>query len=98
MKPVTLLSVDEATENGKMDIWDAFRKALSLSRSLLVLLIGFQDSTFKDLLEDYLASTDDCKIHTLEDLIKFNKEHAEQELPSSESYYCRRSIIRLMLF
>ncbi|RYP68289.1 hypothetical protein DL771_006791 [Monosporascus sp. 5C6A] len=41
------------------------------------------DSTFKTLLEDYLASVDDSKVRTLEDIIKFNEEHAEQELPSS---------------
>jgi amidase len=37
--------------------------------------------TFKGLLEDYLASVDDCKISTLQDLINFNEEHADEELP-----------------
>jgi hypothetical protein len=36
-------------------------------------------------LKDYLASVDDAKIHTLEDLIAFNKEHAEEELGASKS-------------
>ncbi|WVO13615.1 hypothetical protein L204_101236 [Cryptococcus depauperatus] len=67
VKPVTLISVDEATENGEKDIGNAFCY------------------TFKGLLENYLASIDDCKIHTLADLIDFNKEHAEQELPPSAS-------------
>jgi len=44
-----------------------------------------QDSKFKALLlEDYLGSVDDCKIRTLEDLIRFNEEHAEKELPPSK--------------
>lgn len=42
------------------------------------------DTTFKPLLENYLASVDGCKIHTLEDLIQFNKDHAGQELPPGE--------------
>ena len=42
------------------------------------------DATFKGLLEEYLAGVNDCKIHTLEDLIKFNEEHADQELPPSK--------------
>ncbi|KAK0717600.1 amidase family protein [Lasiosphaeria miniovina] len=56
MKPVTLLSVDESTDHGKSDIWDAFQ---------------------------YLASIDDSKVKTLEELVKFNEDHAEQELPPS---------------
>ena len=40
--------------------------------------------TFKGVLEDYLASIDDSKIHTLEDLIKFNEEHTKEELPPSK--------------
>nr|ODN92661.1 hypothetical protein L203_00941 [Cryptococcus depauperatus CBS 7841] len=65
VKPVRLISMDEATENGEKDINNAFRY------------------TFKGLLEGYLTSIDDCKVHTLADLIDFNKEHAEQELPPS---------------
>ncbi|KAJ5162975.1 Amidase [Penicillium coprophilum] len=65
VKPVTLISIEESTEDGKMDIWKAF------------------DTTFSSLLREYLASIDDSKIQTLEDLIEFNKEHAEQELPPS---------------
>ncbi|KAF5230431.1 hypothetical protein FAUST_9824 [Fusarium austroamericanum] len=65
VKPMTLVSVEEATEGGKRDIWQAF------------------DTTFKPLLEDYLKTVDDCKISTLEDLIAFNTQHAEQELPPS---------------
>ncbi|KAK4460365.1 amidase family [Cladorrhinum samala] len=39
---------------------------------------------FKTLLESYLANdVDDCRIHTLKDLIKFNEDHADQELPPS---------------
>lgn len=45
------------------------------------------DWTFKGLLEDYLESVDDCEIRTLEELIKFNEEHADQELPPSK-YSC----------
>ncbi|KAJ5718499.1 amidase family protein [Penicillium malachiteum] len=67
VKPITLISTDQATENGSRDIWDAFH------------------TTFKSLLEDYLASVDDCKIDTLEDLVNFNKEHADLELPPSAS-------------
>ncbi|RWA10871.1 hypothetical protein EKO27_g4234 [Xylaria grammica] len=63
VKPVSLLSVDEASDNGTKNIWDAF------------------DSTFGTLLEEYLQSVDECKIKTLEDLIKFNEDHDEQELP-----------------
>ncbi|WVO18403.1 hypothetical protein L204_106119 [Cryptococcus depauperatus] len=65
VKPVRLISMDEATENGEKDINNAFRY------------------TFKGLLEGYLASINDCKVHTLADLIDVNKEHAEQELPPS---------------
>ncbi|KAI1132451.1 amidase family protein [Nemania abortiva] len=67
VKPVKLLSPEEATEGGEKDIWAAAAW------------------TFKDLLEEYLDSIDDCQIKTLEDLIKFNKDHAEQELPPGAS-------------
>jgi hypothetical protein len=40
------------------------------------------ESTFRSLLEEYLASIDNSKIHTLEDLVEFNNKHAEQELSS----------------
>ncbi|CAO2654984.1 Nn.00g117170.m01.CDS01 [Neocucurbitaria sp. VM-36] len=43
-------------------------------------------STFQSLLEAYLANLDDSKIHTLEDLIEFSKQHAEQELGSGANY------------
>jgi len=51
------------------------------------------DSTFKPLLEKYLASIDDCEIRTLEDLIKFNNQHPEEELPACEypATHLRRS-------
>ncbi|CAK7233312.1 hypothetical protein SCUCBS95973_008552, partial [Sporothrix curviconia] len=65
VKPITLMSPDEATVNGTKDIWAAF------------------DSKFKDVLAEYLASVDDCKIHTLKDLIDFNEAHADEELPPS---------------
>ncbi|KAF2970834.1 hypothetical protein GQX73_g2780 [Xylaria multiplex] len=65
VKPVKLLSLEEATLGGTKNIWTAFA------------------STFKDSLEDYLGSIDNSKVRTLEDLIKFNEEHAEQELPPS---------------
>ncbi|KAJ8132894.1 hypothetical protein O1611_g731 [Lasiodiplodia mahajangana] len=65
VKPVSLLSLNEATEDGTRNVWNAF------------------DSTFKGLLESYLGSVDCCKIKTLEDLIKFNEDHADQELPRS---------------
>ncbi|KAJ5701174.1 Amidase [Penicillium malachiteum] len=65
VKPVTLISIEESTEDGKMDISKAF------------------DSTFSSLLRDYLASIDDSKIQNLEDLIEFNQEHAQEELPPS---------------
>ena len=42
------------------------------------------DATFKGDLEDYLSSIADSKIQTLEDLIEFNKQHAEEELPPSK--------------
>jgi amidase len=38
----------------------------------------------KVFLEEYLASVENPKVRTLEELIKFNEEHAEQELPPSE--------------
>jgi amidase len=65
VKPVTLISIDDSTECGKKDIWDAFQ------------------SRFRNVLEDYLASLDDSKVHTLKDIIEFNKEHADQELSGS---------------
>lgn len=40
----------------------------------------YPDHTFKPLLEEYLAGLDDSKVHTLEDLVKFNEAHAEEEL------------------
>lgn len=43
------------------------------------------DMTFKELLAEYLSGVDDCKIKSLEDLVNFNEEHAEEELPKSES-------------
>lgn len=39
------------------------------------------EKSFEGDLKDYLAGLDDCKIHTLADLIEFNKEHADLELP-----------------
>jgi hypothetical protein len=42
------------------------------------------ESTFKANLEDYLATVDDSKIRTLEDLVEFNKKQADQELTSSK--------------
>jgi hypothetical protein len=43
------------------------------------------DSTFRSLLESYLQSVDECKINTLEELVKFNEDHAGEELPPSMS-------------
>ncbi|KAF4124991.1 amidase [Geosmithia morbida] len=40
-----------------------------------------QASEQMGLLEEYLASVDDCKVRTLEELVQFNKDHAEKELP-----------------
>ncbi|KAG7287561.1 hypothetical protein NEMBOFW57_007073 [Staphylotrichum longicolle] len=65
VKPVTLLSPDEATECGKKDINDAFFARMKI------------------LLEEYFASVEGAKVRTLEELIKFNEDHAEQELPAS---------------
>ncbi|KAI1144927.1 amidase family protein [Nemania diffusa] len=65
VKPVTLLSLDEATVNGTQDFSSAFA------------------FNFQHLLKEYLSSIDDSMIHTLEDLIKFNEEHAKEELPPS---------------
>lgn len=84
MKPVKLLSVDEASEGGKMDIWDAFRRPLSHHPNIVTATNSCSDATFKGLLEDYLQNIDNCQVRTLEDLIEFNKEHASQELPPSE--------------
>ncbi|PTB56454.1 hypothetical protein M431DRAFT_79828 [Trichoderma harzianum CBS 226.95] len=63
VKPVTLISLEESTDNGKIKIWNAF------------------DTTFKDLIKEYLSGVDNSKIHSLEDLIEFNKTHADKELP-----------------
>ncbi|KAK4067541.1 hypothetical protein Trihar35433_6101 [Trichoderma harzianum] len=63
VKPVTLISLEESTDNGKIKIWNAF------------------DTTFRDLIQDYLSGVDNSKIHSLEDLIEFNKTHADKELP-----------------
>ncbi|KAH0524976.1 hypothetical protein TsFJ059_007409 [Trichoderma semiorbis] len=67
VKPVTLISLEESTDNGRIKIWNAF------------------DTTFKDLIKDYLSGVDNSKIHSLEDLIEFNKTHADKELPPGES-------------
>lgn len=37
----------------------------------------------KVLLEEYFASVENSKVRTLEELIQFNEDHAEQELPAS---------------
>ncbi|KAF1818772.1 amidase family protein [Dissoconium aciculare CBS 342.82] len=37
---------------------------------------------FKHVLEKYLSTVDNCKIKTLDDLIEFNEQHAELELPA----------------
>ncbi|KAF9770120.1 hypothetical protein IL306_012372 [Fusarium sp. DS 682] len=81
VKPVTLVSIEEATEGGKKDIWKAFGMTAFQPHGSFV--NSCADTTFKQLLESYLESVDDCKIRTLEDLIEFNKQHAEQELPPS---------------
>jgi len=39
---------------------------------------------FKTLLESYFTLFDSMKVHTLEDLVQFNKQHADQELPPGE--------------
>jgi hypothetical protein len=36
---------------------------------------------FKDLLESYFALFDNIKVHSLQDLVQFNKDHADEELP-----------------
>jgi amidase len=81
VKPVNLLSINEATEGGKRNIWNAFCKSLVVR--LLVNDLNAVDRTFPALLKNYLESIDDCKIHTLQDLVDFNEKHADQELPSS---------------
>ncbi|KAM6480980.1 amidase family protein [Trichoderma sp. SZMC 28011] len=63
VKPVTLISLEESTDNGRIKIWNAF------------------DTTLKDLIQKYLSGVDNSKIHSLEDLIEFNKTHADKELP-----------------
>ncbi|KUJ21855.1 amidase family protein [Mollisia scopiformis] len=68
VKTVKIVSLEEATAGGDMDIWNAFHHK------------------FKPLLEEYLAGIDDCKICTLEDLVKFNEEHAEEELSAGANY------------
>src|SRR4051812_34408846 len=82
VKPVTLLSVNESTDHSKRDINDAFCEShgplFSYNR-----LTTLQDARFKDLIETYLKGVDNTKVHTLEDIVKFNEEHADQELPPS---------------
>jgi amidase len=85
VKPVTLLSVDESTEHGKRDINDAFCKPWAFRPYDITLpnWQGLLDARFKGLVEEYLASIDNTKVHTLEDIVKFNEENADEELPSS---------------
>ena len=43
---------------------------------------------FKTEFEAYLNEVEDCKIHSLEELIQFNKDETETELPSRELSPC----------
>ncbi|KAL6802226.1 amidase family protein [Trichoderma sp. SZMC 28012] len=71
VRPVTLISLEESTDNGRIKIWNAFECVIDCHL----------DTTFKDLIKDYLSGIDNSKIHSLEDLIEFNKTHADKELP-----------------
>lgn len=44
------------------------------------------ECTFKRDLEAYLADIENSKVRSLEDLIQFNKDNAEIELPPGESF------------
>ncbi|KAF2106745.1 amidase family protein [Lophiotrema nucula] len=65
VKPVELPSINDSTDGGRKNIWDAFTHA------------------FPNLLQEYLTGVDDAQIRCLKDLIDFNEEHVEQELPRS---------------
>lgn len=41
---------------------------------------------FKILLNEWLQQTPGTKVHSLADVIKFNRDHAEQELPPRRTY------------
>ncbi len=43
---------------------------------------------FKLEFEAYLKEVEDCKIHSLMELIRFNKNEAETELPPREPFHC----------
>ncbi|KAK2597377.1 hypothetical protein QQS21_006001 [Conoideocrella luteorostrata] len=52
MKPVTLISIDEATEGGKMDIWDAFHTTFgNLLEDYLQSVDNCKVKTLKELIE-----------------------------------------------
>lgn len=53
----------------------------------MLILAGYG---FKREFEAYLEHIEDSKIHSLEDLIQFNKDNAETELPPRESFNCRQ--------
>jgi amidase len=83
VKEVELMSIDEATQGGKIDIWNAFRKNPFCRKKAQACSDFLSYHKFKPLLEEYLASIDNSKIRTLQDLIDFNNQHADLELPPS---------------
>ena len=43
------------------------------------------DARFEDLLESYFALFDNIKAHRLQDLLHFNEDHADEELPPDKT-------------
>ena len=67
------------TPDGFDDLVGTYRKCcvrLSLTAS--------PGAKFKDMMTSYFALFDKIQVHSLEDLVKFNKDHADQELPLGE--------------
>jgi len=97
--PEKILKEEREATDQMMSEWsDAFKKLASLVKVVKpVTLISPEESTeggkrdvwdafrstFQADLKDHLAGFDDSKIHSLEDLIEFNEQHAEHELGPS---------------
>ncbi|KAK5659422.1 hypothetical protein OQA88_623 [Cercophora sp. LCS_1] len=97
--PTKIVKYEKSASDPMMREWKAAYEKLATAAKVVkpVTLLSPDESTdhgkkdfwdtvtakFKGLLEEYLASVDDAKVQTLEDLIKFNEEHAAEELPPS---------------
>ena len=85
--PISLPPVSQFMLDGEPATITAIRKNSSFSHGKGAWAEIFAGHVFQENLEQYLNSLGSSEVRTLQDLIQYNKDHADWELPSGESIW-----------